>query len=171
MNETCRKVLHIFVMKNYAALVAKLQSRNLPLAFASRLFCSVSIAQYGSTRVKLGVTWHNFNMAMGQNATNVSLHGCIFAIKHFFNKSLEYQPLLHVFCCKKCSRSFKILQLQRLGINSQTLIAITLRLRARVNYSYARLIKPGTWYMVSLGTRPFATRKGLATRVYTSCQL
>ena len=90
-------------------------------------------------RVTLGVTGIISIWRWAKNATNVSLHGCIFAIKHYFDKSLEFQPLLHVLCCKKCSRSFKILQLQRLGINSHThththeLIAITLRLRARVN--------------------------------------
>ena len=89
------------------------------------------------TRVTLGVTGIISIWRWAKNATNVSLHGCIFAIKHYFDKSRESQPLLHVLCCKKCSRSFKILQLQRLGINSHThtheLIAITLRLRARVN--------------------------------------
>ena len=93
------------------------------------------------TRVRLGVTGIISIWRWAKNATNVSLHGCIFAIKHYFDKSLESQPLLHVLCCKKCSRSFKILQLQRLGINSHChthththeLIAITLRLRARVN--------------------------------------
>ena len=93
MNETYRKVLQ-------------------------KLFCSVSIMQY--TRVKLGVTGIISIWRWAKNAINVSLHGCTFAIKHFFDKSLESQPLLHVFCCKKCSRSFKILQLQRLGINSHT---------------------------------------------------
>ena len=123
-------------MKNYGTLIAKLQSRN------PRIFCSLSIVE--NTRVKFGVTGIISIWRWAKNATNVSLHGCIFAIKHFFDKSLESQPLLHVLCCKKCSRSFKILQLQRLGINSQThrhaheLIAITLCLRARVNYRIAK---------------------------------
>ena len=75
---------------------------------------------------------------MGQKRYK-SLHGCIFAMKHFFEKSLESLALFHVLCRKKCLRSFKIMQLQRLGVNAQTdtqthkLIAITLRLRARVN--------------------------------------
>ena len=115
MNETYRKVLQIFVMKNYAALIAKLQSRNLPLPrdyFAVSALCS-NMCYIGVTGIISIWRW-------AKNATNVSLHGCIFAIKHFFDKSLESQPLLHVFCCKKCSRSFKILQLQRLGINTHT---------------------------------------------------
>ena len=103
-------------MNNYAALIAKLQSRNLPLP--RDYFDNVSIMQY--TRVTLGVTGIISIWRWAKNATNVSLHGCIFAIKHYFDKSLESQPLLHVLCCKKCSRSFKILQLQRLGINSHT---------------------------------------------------
>ena len=56
MNETYRKVLQIFVMKNYAALVAKLQSRNLPLPrdyFAMSALCSI--------HVYIGCDWHNFN--------------------------------------------------------------------------------------------------------------
>ena len=104
------------------------------------------------TRVTLGVTGIISIWRWAKNATNVSLHGCIFAIKHYFDKFLESQPLLHVLCCKKCSRSFKILQLQRLGINSHTLthththththelIAITLRLRARVNNKHIKSI-------------------------------
>ena len=46
MNETYRKVLQIFVMKNYAALIAKLQSRNLPLPrdyFAMSALCSIHV--------------------------------------------------------------------------------------------------------------------------------
>ena len=109
MNETYRKVLQIFVMKNYAALVAKLQRRNLPL-IVSRLFCSVSIVQY--TRVKLGVTGIISIWRWDKNATNVFTgHGCIFAIKHFFDKSLEPQRLLYVFCCKK----FQDLVVEKIG--------------------------------------------------------
>ena len=114
MNETYRKVLQIFVMKNYAALVAKLQSRNFALPrdyFAVSALCS--------SMCYIGCDWHNFNMAMGQKRYK-SLHGCIFAMKHFFKKSLESLALFHVLCRKKCLRSFKIMQLQRLGVNAQT---------------------------------------------------
>ena len=86
-------------MKNYAALVAKLQNRNLPLP---RDYFAVSVSimtQY--TRAKLGVTGIISIWQWAKNTTNVSLHSCIFAIKHFFDKSLQSQPLLHVFCCKK----------------------------------------------------------------------
>ena len=112
-----------------------------------------------------------------KNATNVSLHGCIFAIKHYFDKSLESQPLLHVLCCKKCSRSFKILQLQRLGINSNThththeLIAITLRLRARVNYYCLLLGVVPVWLrvimMVMLVGPGYRTDKIITSLLYS----
>ena len=60
MNETYRKELQIFVMKNYAALIAKLQSRNLPLP---RDYFAMSALLY---TCYIGCDWHNFNMAMGQ---------------------------------------------------------------------------------------------------------
>ena len=53
MNETYRKVLQIFVMKNYATLVAKLQSRNLPLP-QDYFAVSACIMQYMYTHVHYG---------------------------------------------------------------------------------------------------------------------
>ena len=54
MNETYRKVLQIFVMKNYAALVAKLQSRNLPLRLCLEII--LQCQHYAATCVTLDVT-------------------------------------------------------------------------------------------------------------------
>ena len=85
MNETYRKVLQIFVMKNYAALVAKLH------------LCLEIIL-----RVKLGVTGI---ISIWRWVTNVSLHFLMSTIKHFFDKSLESQPLLHVLLLQEVSRS------------------------------------------------------------------
>ena len=57
MNETYRKVLQIFVMKNYAAaLVAKLQSRNLPLPrdyFAVSALCSIHVLHWAKNATNL----------------------------------------------------------------------------------------------------------------------
>ena len=78
MNETYRKVLQIFVMKNYAALVAKLQSRNLPLPqdyFAVSALCSIHV-----------LNCVNFNMAMGQKR-----YKCVFTQLYLCHQALFRQ--------------------------------------------------------------------------------
>ena len=125
MNETYRKVLQIFVMKNYAVTF---------------------------NMCYIGCDWHNFNMAMGQKRCK-SLHGCFFAMKHFFEKSLESLALFHVLCCKKCLRRFKIMQLQRLGVNAQTdtqthkLIATRGQQQAEISYTMEEISRnmTGVW--------------------------
>ena len=90
-------------MKNYAVLVAKLQSRNSSLLqnyFAASAICSVCVKTFAATRGNR----HNFNMAMDQKNTNGSLHGCIFAMKHFSEKSFGSQAnyfMSSVATCKK----------------------------------------------------------------------
>ena len=61
---------------------SQLQSSNLSLP--SRLFL-----QCQHYAVKLGVTDIISIWQWVKNARNVSSHGCIFAMKHFFEKSLE----------------------------------------------------------------------------------
>ena len=63
------------------------------------------------TGLKPNLTYPNRNPTTmindwAKNATNVSLHSCIFAVKHFLKESLESQALFHVLCCK----CFKIMQ-------------------------------------------------------------